>query len=418
MKVLEYRIVMPLTLAEYERGHLYSVCKSSRLETGAGEGFEFLVNEPFEDARGKGQFTHKIIHLHTRLPRWVTLLLPSDALTFEEKCWNQYPYVRTEYSCPYFGDKLQFRVETIHRADNGSCENAHNLEGRLLQKRKVDLVDIAHDAKKKSYESRIKHLGPDPAEFCSETTARGPLTEGWIERAEPVMCAYKLAVIDVDLFGIQRRVEKLVQKQALRTEFYKAHRKLFCWIDEWHPLSMQQVREYEVSTKQALHRMVRGADQPEPAAPEQQVVFGMASTDGMGSMDEFGKHSEQFGGSTGDLMCDSSNVLSTQHFNQLAEPEVQPARATSVLCASDLWTPPKQPLELWWQAQLARCVRLRDVLHSNELLLRQEPADEPPEVHRTGSTICAARRGLSEARGRLTCMREQVLRMLTESAAW
>ena len=59
MKVLEYRIVMPLTLEEvtsaqspiathltpqYERGHLYSVCKSSRLETGKGEGFEFLVH--------------------------------------------------------------------------------------------------------------------------------------------------------------------------------------------------------------------------------------------------------------------------------------------------------------------------------------------------------------------------------------
>ena len=110
MKVLEYRIVMPLTLEEvtpaqspiathltpqYERGHLYSVCKSSRLETGKGEGFEFLVhslpgtlpqcfasvfclsvlprvsqaNEPFEDHRGKGTFTHKIIHLHSRLPR-------------------------------------------------------------------------------------------------------------------------------------------------------------------------------------------------------------------------------------------------------------------------------------------------------------------------------------------------------------
>eukprot|EP00658_Telonema_sp_P-2_P024360 TRINITY_DN19783_c0_g1_i3.p1 TRINITY_DN19783_c0_g1~~TRINITY_DN19783_c0_g1_i3.p1 ORF type:complete len:217 (+),score=44.16 TRINITY_DN19783_c0_g1_i3:201-851(+) len=206
MKVLEYRIVMPLTLEEYERGHLYAVCKSSRLETGAGEGFEFLVNEEFEDHRGKGTFTHKIIHLHSRLPRWVTLLLPSDALTFEEKCWNQFPYVRTEYSCPYFGDKLQFFVETMHLEDDGSSENVHGLEGRRLAKRKVDFIDIAHDAKKKSYESRIKHLGPDPAEYHSRTTGRGPLTEGWAERAQPVMCAYKLAVIDVDLFGIAKRV--------------------------------------------------------------------------------------------------------------------------------------------------------------------------------------------------------------------
>ena len=76
--------------------------------------------------------------------RWVTLLLPSDALTFEEKCWNQFPYVRTEYSvhrapfavvavrggwqCAYFGEKLQFYVESIHLADNGSTDNVHNID--------------------------------------------------------------------------------------------------------------------------------------------------------------------------------------------------------------------------------------------------------------------------------------------------
>lgn len=131
------------------------------------------------------------------------------------------------------------------------------MQGRLLQKRKVDFIDIAHDVKKKGYENRISHLGPDPAEYRSSTAGRGPLEEGWIEvcngmtpealmqHAQPVMCAYKLAVIDVDYFGIQKRVrrvlvlceswqvEKLVQKQALRTEFYKAHRKMFCWMDEW-----------------------------------------------------------------------------------------------------------------------------------------------------------------------------------------
>lgn len=406
MKVLEYRVVMPLTLEEYERGHLYSVCKSSRLETGAGEGFEFLVNEPFEDARGKGQFTHKIIHLHSRLPRWVTLLLPSDALTFEEKCWNQYPYVRTEYSCPYFGEKLQFRVETIHQADNGCCDNVHNLEGRLLQKRKVDFVDIAHDCKKRSYESRLKHLGPDPAEFVSNTTGRGPLLEGWIEHTEPVMCAYKLAVIDVDLFGIQKRAEKLVQKQALRTEFYKAHRKLFCWIDEWYPMSMQQVREYEVRTKQALHRMVRGVDE-DALEPSEPSLFGSGSS----SLAEFGKHSDGLQGITGDSMCDAS-MASLLDFSQLEEPEVHSKPANSMLSAADPWGAPAGALEPWWAAQLERCAKLRDQLHERELQMRSHEHE-----NNTRATICAARRELSEARGRVASMREKALKLLAESTA-
>ena len=43
---------------------LYSVAKTSRLETGGGEGVEVLKYEPCEDKEhGKGRHTHKIYHL-------------------------------------------------------------------------------------------------------------------------------------------------------------------------------------------------------------------------------------------------------------------------------------------------------------------------------------------------------------------
>ena len=59
------RVVLPLTVEEYQVGQLYAVVEASKAETGGGDGVEVLKNEPFTDHPefGSGQYTHKIYHL-------------------------------------------------------------------------------------------------------------------------------------------------------------------------------------------------------------------------------------------------------------------------------------------------------------------------------------------------------------------
>ena len=59
------RVVLPLTVDEYQVGQLYAVVEASKAETGGGDGVEVLRNEPFTDHPefGNGQYTHKIYHL-------------------------------------------------------------------------------------------------------------------------------------------------------------------------------------------------------------------------------------------------------------------------------------------------------------------------------------------------------------------
>jgi hypothetical protein len=63
------RVVLPLTVEEYQVGQLWSVAEASKAETGGGEGVEVLKNEPFENSplfHGKyanGQYTYKVYHL-------------------------------------------------------------------------------------------------------------------------------------------------------------------------------------------------------------------------------------------------------------------------------------------------------------------------------------------------------------------
>ncbi|VDK81203.1 unnamed protein product [Anisakis simplex] len=44
MIVKEYRILMPLSTAEYRKGQLFAVAEASKNETGGGEGVEVIFS--------------------------------------------------------------------------------------------------------------------------------------------------------------------------------------------------------------------------------------------------------------------------------------------------------------------------------------------------------------------------------------
>ena len=60
------RILSPdaiLMRAQYQIGQLYSVIEASRENTNGDTGVEIVANEPFDNERGSGQYTHKIYHM-------------------------------------------------------------------------------------------------------------------------------------------------------------------------------------------------------------------------------------------------------------------------------------------------------------------------------------------------------------------
>lgn len=105
----------------------------------------------------------------------------------------------------------------------------------------------------------------------------------------PRMCAYKLVTVEFKWFAIQGTVENMIQKVRLafrymtslwtininaniiiipcphalfysnhtrlqfeRRLFTHFHRQLFCWIDRWYDLSMDDIRRMEEETKKEL----------------------------------------------------------------------------------------------------------------------------------------------------------------------
>lgn len=241
--MMEFRIVMPVSLEEYQVAQTYMVTKMQRESSSGSEGVEIVESREFEDdVYGKGQYTSKVYRLQSKAPGWLKALAPNDALIMLEESWNAYPRCKTVIKCPYFA-KFCLTIETIHSADRGKSENIHCLSKEKLAARKVENVDIA-SAATDYWSYAIGSNALDVSKFKSAKTGRGPLLNGWQETCNPVMTAYKLVTVDAPYWGFGYRIEQalIAGERAL---FLDSNRNCFGWIDEWFGMTMQQLNQLE-----------------------------------------------------------------------------------------------------------------------------------------------------------------------------
>ncbi|XP_016295456.1 phosphatidylinositol transfer protein beta isoform isoform X3 [Sinocyclocheilus anshuiensis] len=254
--IKEYRVVLPCSVEEYQVGQLFSVAEASKNETGGGEGIEVLKNEPYEKEGEKGQYTHKIYHLKSKVPGFVKMIAPEGALVFHEKAWNAYPYCRTIVTNEYMKDDFMIKIETWHKPDTGSLENVHDLDPTTWKTVEVVHIDIADRSHVEPGDYKQEE---DPAIFQSEKTGRGPLGPDWKKELlakpdAPRMCAYKLVTVKFKWWGLQTKIENFIHKQEKRI-FTNFHRQLFCWIDSWVELTMADIRRMEEETQRELEEL-------------------------------------------------------------------------------------------------------------------------------------------------------------------
>lgn len=170
-------------------------------------------------------------------------------------------------------DNFSIVYETLHvDGSRGEIDNALKISDADLKKREVIVIDIANDKiDPKEYKPQ-----EDPKLVHSVKTGRGPLTEkDWTKKCEPVMTCYKLVYIEFKWFGLQSKVESFLAK-TIHNLFIKFHRyemvstlisldlttnyaflplqrrQLFCWMDQWYGMTIEDIRELEEQIKKDL----------------------------------------------------------------------------------------------------------------------------------------------------------------------
>lgn len=264
----EYRIPMPLCVDEYRIAQLYMIAKKSRLESeGEGSGVEILVNEPYTDGPGgNGQYTDKLYHIGSHLPVWLRGFLPKSLSTIKEEAWNAYPYSKNKICTPFM-DRFSIEIESKYLVGGTKQENVFNMDEAQLSARVVDVIDFVNE---KLYGSDFVE-NEDPISYVSKKTGRGPLTKDWLADYERIdgendsentlggnnfMCVYKVCRVEFDRWPIQYKVEQFIH-DYIRKTLVRAHRQAWAWQDEWHGLTMDQIREMERETQECLSKMMK-----------------------------------------------------------------------------------------------------------------------------------------------------------------
>ncbi|XP_035861845.1 cytoplasmic phosphatidylinositol transfer protein 1b isoform X2 [Sander lucioperca] len=270
MLIKEYRICMPLTVEEYRIGQLYMISKHSCEQSGGGEGVEVIKNESdTHPQHGPGQLTEKRIYLNSKLPSWAKAFVPR-LFYVTEKAWNFYPYTITEYSVSFL-PKFSIRIETRFENNNGNNDNV--FEDTPTPAENVSFLDILSDPIPEKHYKESEDLG----HWQSSKTGRGPLEKGWRDDHKPIMCSYKRVQCSFEVYGFQTRTEEFIHKN-IRDILLVGHRQAVAWIDEWHGLNLEEVREYERAMQEKTNSKVKSNTGP-PAASRPAFSRSISATD-------------------------------------------------------------------------------------------------------------------------------------------
>lgn len=244
----EYRILLPFTVEEYERGFTWAMTEDLKKNNIIIE-----KNEPFIDDKSgrKGEFIRRLISNSENTPSLVKKLAPEGSLDMIEERWDSYPHIKSVLKNGYMGEKMKITIHSVYKQDAGTAENPHGLpEGENVEIAFLDFLN-----------TNEKIPTNDPTQFCSKTTGRGNLTSSWVTDAldkngdqqpsgktfgeVPVMCIYILVEVNFNVFGMQRMMENTLHEQMCQAQI-KHSRLIFCNIDSWHSLSLSEIKAQAV----------------------------------------------------------------------------------------------------------------------------------------------------------------------------
>ncbi|KAK1441812.1 phosphatidylinositol transfer protein [Babesia gibsoni] len=252
MKVVEFRIALPLDLEWFHRLCLHVVTNASTKEMENGSGIEIFKNEPCEFKGRKGHYTEKRFHLAKNMPAWLQSLLGPDLTVLRELSWNTYPYTFTKYS----NNKLttfEFSVETMNVEGLDQLENAVNLSPADLAYRRVVHVDLTEFSNSKVYDREL-----DVTLATSQHTDVLPLKPGWMNKpgCKGMIC-YKVIKLDIPYFGfLASKVENYVVS-ILQDKMLVYYSGALCHIDDWYNAEIKELKAKEAECYAMLNQQFR-----------------------------------------------------------------------------------------------------------------------------------------------------------------
>lgn len=297
MKILEFRVLIPINLLKFQVAKRFINLKYVKDLGGDGEGIQLIKNEePFENEKEKGYLTEKIYHVKSKIPSFIRWVVPDKYLHFYETSYNAFPHTTTINTIPALGEDFLLSVESQHmdakftfNKEKGENEftipdNSLNLNDTELKERKIYYIDILNGPATSNVESfgeenekDVKNKNPGAKDViknfvCPEIGIKEPLGNfdttneyhpdqipAWAKKYNGEMALIvKVVRFHLKWFGLQSAAEKIVSNTFYPKLFTDVHRKIILTGPQWKSLTMEDIMKEEEKVKEDQNQKENG----------------------------------------------------------------------------------------------------------------------------------------------------------------
>lgn len=259
MKIVEFRIFVPLKWSQCRLATVYSVTRRTREETGDGDGFEMIEQGDFEEDGNPGHYVHRILHFKNKVPSFIRWAIPDKYAHIHEHNRNAFPHTLTTFNIDELKDDLILHTETRHVTYEKGMEFPENLlqlSEEDLAQRKIVYLDILNGPNKdKQFDIHgfsCPEAGISELKGPSGKSSQDQIPE-WVSHYDgEITCCVKLVKFHFHWRGLQSAVEKFVTKNVFPGVYIDTHRAMVKWSPEWCKMTLDDVWKMENRIKEEL----------------------------------------------------------------------------------------------------------------------------------------------------------------------
>jgi len=255
MRVIEFRVPLPISLEEYPIAQLYNVAKKSledqitSISHKSPDNYRYVVNEPYEDPDGnKGQYSEKLLTIMGKFPKWITSLVNKDWFTIIEDSWNSFPTFKTTYRSNFVKQiRIEFHTNHVTGQIAPDGKVVPSVDDDIEKLKEIVYIDIVND----------KADGYDLTKLHSQRKGWKGIDKDWLnDSSYDIITAYKIFVLDLPVLPgfCQSKVEDWVCA-AVQSELCNFHQKIISTVDEWCGYDITRIRELEATCAHLLENL-------------------------------------------------------------------------------------------------------------------------------------------------------------------
>lgn len=259
MKIIEYRIFVPMKLQYCQAASDYSVTRQMKEYTGGGDGFEIVETQNYVENGLPGHYVYRIFHCKNKIPSAIRWFVPEKYAHIHEHDHSAFPHYEGKYVIPAMGDDFILQTVTNHiEYEKGKDipDNLNQWTDDEMKQREVYYLDILDGPSSKGNELDLHGFSCPEIEMSELVSpskkANDQEIPNWVSNYDgPITLIIKTVKFNFKWYGAQTLVEKFAGSVWYQV-YLDSHRSMIKWAPEWCNLSKDEIYGLEDEAKDQL----------------------------------------------------------------------------------------------------------------------------------------------------------------------